>query len=557
MLQAYHRNNRHLCEGNLLGSPIKNAKMHIKWKFFSFLLLVSMSVFSGSAHSQKGLTREIDISLIRELLTPKDSPIAISTCDSKSWNGKCDQPLNFYAKGLGVFSGVSSFPGFVITSKNSDMEFGVQLTTWGWRGDNPDQMNAPVQPSISCSPSKLVLGQKGSTLTLSIESKCKGQIWSNKHNFHFEVKGFDRERGLLYGNYDLRVSDFLIADAKGYGGLLLPSASRDLYHGKTGDEQSITTVSNESEDSISEAMSDLKIGDLEAEKKEAEEQQRKLAELKKQEEELKEAERLAQEATERKRVAKAEAKKKEKILVNQTEKYQIFNDKRVALVIGNAAYKSAPLDNPVNDASDIANELKRRGFKVITRNNANLRSLQQAVRDFSDEFKQSDVGLIYYSGHGVETKGQNYLIPVDADIKKEYELSAQAYPASQLTAMMEEVQSSDDKKRVAILILDACRDNPLTRSWRSSGRGLARMDAPAGTFISFSTSPGSVASDGRGRNSPFTKHLLQAISKPDVPIELMFKQVRVGVMDETKGEQIPWDSSSLTGDFYFSRSVEK
>ena len=240
-------------------------------------------------------------------------------------------------------------------------------------------------------------------------------------------------------------------------------------------------------------------------------------------------------------------------LIDQ-EKLKVHNERRVALVIGNAAYKSAPLDNPINDATDIANELKRRGFKVIARNNANLRSLQQAVRDFSDEFKKSDVGLIYYSGHGVETKGQNYLIPVDADIRKEYELSAQAYPASQLTEMMEEVQSSDGKKRVAILILDACRDNPLTRSWRSSGRGLARMDAPAGTFISFSTSPGSVASDGRGRNSPFTKHLLQAIRKPDVPIELMFKEVRVGVMDETKGEQIPWDSSSLTGDFYFSRS---
>ena len=242
------------------------------------------------------------------------------------------------------------------------------------------------------------------------------------------------------------------------------------------------------------------------------------------------------------------------LLSNEPSSASESAERRVALVIGNAAYKSAPLDNPLNDATDIANELKRRGFKVITRNNANLRSLQQAVRDFSDEFKKSDVGLIYYSGHGVETKGQNYLIPVDADIKKEYELSAQAYPASQLTAMMEEVQSSDDKKRVAILILDACRDNPLTRSWRSSGRGLARMDAPAGTFISFSTSPGSVASDGRGRNSPFTKHLLQAIRKPDVPIELMFKQVRVGVMDETKGEQIPWDSSSLTGDFYFRRT---
>ena len=242
------------------------------------------------------------------------------------------------------------------------------------------------------------------------------------------------------------------------------------------------------------------------------------------------------------------------VMTGEKSESSIENDKRVALVIGNASYKYAPLDNPLNDATDIANELKRRGFKVISRNNANLRSLQQAVRDFSDEFKKSDVGLIYYSGHGVETKGQNYLIPVDADIRKEYELSAQAYPASQLTDMMEECQYSDGKKRVAILILDACRDNPLTRSWRSSGRGLERMDAPSGTFISFTKSQGSVASDGRGRNSPFTKHLLQAMRKPDVPIELMFKQVRVGVMDETKGEQIPWDSSSLTGDFYFSRS---
>ena len=253
--------------------------------------------------------------------------------------------------------------------------------------------------------------------------------------------------------------------------------------------------------------------------------------------------------------AQLETTPKESVKLLSVEQDQTLSEKRVALVIGNASYKYAPLDNPLNDATDIADELKRRGFKVITRNNANLRSLQQAVRDFSDEFKKSDVGLIYYSGHGVETKGQNYLIPVDADIRKEYELSAQGYPASQLTEMMEEVQSSDGKKRVAILILDACRDNPLTRSWRSSGRGLARMDAPAGTFISFSTAPGSVAADGRGRNSPFTKHLLQAMRKPDVPIELMFKEVRVGVMGETKGEQIPWDSSSLTGDFYFSRSI--
>ena len=169
-------------------------------------------------------------------------------------------------------------------------------------------------------------------------------------------------------------------------------------------------------------------------------------------------------------------------------------------------------------------------------------------------FRSSDVGLVYYSGHGVEAKGVNYLIPVNANIRREYELTGGAYPASQITGMMEEIQASGDRKRVAILILDACRDNPLTRSWRSSGGGLARMDAPAGTFISFATAPGSVASDGSGRNSPFTKHFLQAMKKPNQPIELMFKEIRVGVVQDTKGEQVPWESSSLMGDFYFNKT---
>jgi hypothetical protein len=227
---------------------------------------------------------------------------------------------------------------------------------------------------------------------------------------------------------------------------------------------------------------------------------------------------------------------------------------RVALVIGNSKYEVGALTNPANDARDMAAALKRQGFKVIEHDNLTLRQTQNAMREFADEFKKSDVGLVYYSGHGVEAKGVNYLIPVNANIRREYELTGGAYPASQITGMMEEIQASGDRKRVAILILDACRDNPLTRSWRSSGGGLARMDAPAGTFISFATSPGSVASDGVGRNSPFTKHLLQAMKKPNVPIELMFKEVRVGVVNETRGEQVPWESSSLMGDFYFNRT---
>lgn len=228
--------------------------------------------------------------------------------------------------------------------------------------------------------------------------------------------------------------------------------------------------------------------------------------------------------------------------------------RRVALVIGNSKYEVGALANPANDARDMAAALKRQGFKVIKYDNLTLRQTQNAMRQFADEFKKSDVGLVYYSGHGVEAKGVNYLIPVNANIRREYELTGGAYPASQITGMMEEIQASGDRKRVAILILDACRDNPLTRSWRSSGGGLARMDAPAGTFISFATSPGSVASDGVGRNSPFTKHLLQAMKKPNVPIELMFKEVRVGVVNETRGEQVPWESSSLMGDFYFNRT---
>jgi hypothetical protein len=228
--------------------------------------------------------------------------------------------------------------------------------------------------------------------------------------------------------------------------------------------------------------------------------------------------------------------------------------RRVALVIGNSKYEVGALANPANDARDMAAALKRQGFKVIKYDNLTLRQTQNAMRQFADEFKKSDVGLVYYSGHGVEAKGVNYLIPVNANIRREYELTGGAYPASQITGMMEEIQASGNRKRVAILILDACRDNPLTRSWRSSGGGLARMDAPAGTFISFATSPGSVASDGVGRNSPFTKHLLQAMKKPNVPIELMFKEVRVGVVNETRGEQVPWESSSLMGDFYFNRT---
>lgn len=226
-------------------------------------------------------------------------------------------------------------------------------------------------------------------------------------------------------------------------------------------------------------------------------------------------------------------------------------ERRVALVIGNAAYKINPLKNPVNDSTDIAQSLRAVGFDVIEVNNATLVAMREATRRFADKLVNSDVGLVYYSGHGVEVKGKNYLIPVNADIKREYEVVDQAFDASQFLEMMDSIRGPNNK-RVNILLVDACRNNELQRSWRSTSNGLGRMDAPGGTFISFATAPGRVAADGLGRNSPYTKHLLQALKQPNMPIEQVFKVVRRNVMDETKGEQIPWDNSSLVGDFFFT-----
>ena len=229
----------------------------------------------------------------------------------------------------------------------------------------------------------------------------------------------------------------------------------------------------------------------------------------------------------------------------------VTQGKRVALVIGNARYKFNPLNNPVNDATDMAASLRSVGFDVIEVKDATLKQMREATRRFADKLEVSDVGLVYYSGHGIEVKGTNYLIPVNADIRREYEVVDQAFDASNLLRMMESLQGSV-KKRVSILIVDACRNNDLPKSWRSTNNGLARMDAPAGSFISFATAPGQVASDGNGRNSPYTKHLLNALKQPNVPIEQVFKQVRRNVMDETGGEQVPWENSSLIGDFYFT-----
>ncbi len=221
--------------------------------------------------------------------------------------------------------------------------------------------------------------------------------------------------------------------------------------------------------------------------------------------------------------------------------------KRVALVIGNNEYKEAPLRNPTHDAEDIANVLRGLGFIVQTKINADQREMDEAVREFVREIQNGDVGLFYFSGHGVQVRGENYLIPVGSPIESETDVRYRAVNAGLILGKMEE-----SRNRTNIFILDACRNNPF-KGYRSLSKGLTMMDAPVGTFIAYATAPGSVAADGTDRNSPYAKHLMQAVKSKGVPIEQVFKQVLRSVEKETVGKQIPWISSSLREDFYFNQ----
>lgn len=222
------------------------------------------------------------------------------------------------------------------------------------------------------------------------------------------------------------------------------------------------------------------------------------------------------------------------------------NEQRLALVIGNGSYKDAPLANPANDAQDIAKALADLGFKVTLRTNAHQRAMKQAIREFGAQLKQGGVGLFYFAGHGIQSKGRNYLVPVGASINGEADLEDESVDSNLILAHMEEAQN-----RVNIVVLDACRNNPFARSFRSAARGLSQIDAARGNFIAFATAPGQVANDGTGRNGTYTKHLLQSLRQSGSDVERVFKRVAAGVAQETSGKQVPWVSSSLTGDFYF------
>ncbi len=223
-----------------------------------------------------------------------------------------------------------------------------------------------------------------------------------------------------------------------------------------------------------------------------------------------------------------------------------MRERKVALVIGNGAYETAALKNPVSDARAVAKLLRELGFDVLLRENVNDEGFSEAMRAFGTRLKPGGVSLFYFAGHGMQVGGRNYLIPVGASIENEDEVPYRAIDANQVLDKMSRAASS-----LNLVILDACRNNPFTRSFRAQINGLAHMEAPSGTLIAFATSPGSVAADGEGANSTYTKHLLSNIAVPGVPVEIALKRVREGVSRETLGRQIPWESSSLMGDFYF------
>jgi uncharacterized caspase-like protein len=225
-------------------------------------------------------------------------------------------------------------------------------------------------------------------------------------------------------------------------------------------------------------------------------------------------------------------------------------ESRIALIIGNSEYTSGSLKlaNPANDAAAMELALKDAGFQSIVKLNARRVDFYRAVDEFSARIMRDPhaIGLFYYAGHGVQADGVNYLIPVDAQIQSSAELEAYAFDVARVLRAMQAAQNE-----MNIVILDACRDNPL-RTTRSAVRGLARLDAPSGTFIAYAAAPGQTAQEGAlGANGVFTGELLKAMALPNLPLEQMFKRVITGVKAATHGSQTPWFEASIQGDFYF------
>ena len=230
--------------------------------------------------------------------------------------------------------------------------------------------------------------------------------------------------------------------------------------------------------------------------------------------------------------------------------------RRVALVIGNGSYRHATkIPNPANDAADIAQALRKLGFDVVEGRDLDKRGMEEKIREFGGKLDRADLALFFYAGHGMQVNGKNYLLPVDAKLERAGDLSLDTIEVGQVLAQMEA------EKRVNLIFLDACRDNPLSRSFSRSlgtrstsvGSGLASIQSAVGTMIAYATQPDNVALDGEGRNSPFTKALLKHIVTPNLEISALMKRVRADVLAATREKQVPWDHSSLVGDVILAK----
>lgn len=225
---------------------------------------------------------------------------------------------------------------------------------------------------------------------------------------------------------------------------------------------------------------------------------------------------------------------------------------RLALVIGNSQYQSSPLKNPYNDANDMAAALGDLGFEVILETDLSRQKMFLAIREFGKRLKaQKGIGLFYYAGHGVQVDNTNYLIPVDSPVEAEDEIESESIKVS---AVLKKMQSAANP--LNIIVLDACRNNPFPGQFRSTSRGLARMDPPIGSLVVYATAPGRVAADGDGRNGVFTSHLLKQLKQPGLSLTETVRRTRAAVVAETRGTQVPWENSSLLEDVYLSDPPE-
>jgi len=218
---------------------------------------------------------------------------------------------------------------------------------------------------------------------------------------------------------------------------------------------------------------------------------------------------------------------------------------RVALVIGNAQYEKNPLANPTNDSRDVAAKLQKFGFDVVYRENLKIRQVGGMMKEFKSKLTPNSTALVFYAGHGLQIRGENFFPVVDADIQSEEDIPVQSISLKQIMDILE-----DAKTKANIVFLDACRDNPFDNRSRSISRGLAKVTAPSGTLISYATRPGSVADDGKGRNGLYTEHLLKVMDI-NKPIEQLLKNMVTSIKGETKGRQEPWSEGSFEGEFCF------